>query len=218
MPTGPIPRASTCPSLGAGGSPRAGQRLQVLALPTAAWLRPSAPAAASGLLPTRWSSRSLLLTTLLLYTLAILSVPLLYNGFGRLHQPGGSDLQAAAAAEGVLPADRPVHQQLEQMRQRQRLRQQRDVEKQSGLPAALRARRLALERGSAAGAAAELWPDAASSSASALLLTAARPQVPRVEYKEAGNVVELADALNISRWEELPLYRSYGEGARRGQQ
>lgn len=206
MSSGHIPRASTCPSLGAG-SPRAGQRPQLVALPTARW-RPAAPAAANVLLPTHWSSRSLLLITLLLYTLAVLSVPVMWGSSGRFHRPGGKDLQAAAAAEGLLPAEHPDRQRGE----RQKQQQGPQIGQPSSLPAALRARRMALERPWAAGAAAELWPDAAAVSASALLLTAARPQIPRVEYREAGNVVELADALNISRWNELPLYRSYGEG------
>ncbi|KAL4425861.1 hypothetical protein ABPG75_009877 [Micractinium tetrahymenae] len=125
----------------------------------------------------------------------------MYGGFGRLRHHGGGDLQAAALAEGVLPAEHPVQHQ------HQHRKQQED--QRYSLPAALRARRKALERAGVAGAAAELWPDAASGAASALLLTAARPQVPRVEYREAGNVVALADALNISRWDELPLYRSH---------
>lgn len=163
------------------------------------------------LLPAHWSSRSLLLVTLLLYTLAIVSVPLMYGGFRGLHRPGSGDLQAAAAAEGVLQSEHAEMQQQHGQEQQQQ-QQQRHENQRHSLPSALRARRMALERRTAARGAAGLWPDAAHGAASALLLTAARPQIPRVEYKEAGNVVELADALNISHWDELPLYRAYGEG------
>lgn len=69
---------------------------------------------------------------------------------------------------------------------------------QPQLARALSSRRLALEAGQ--GAAAELWPDAAG-------FGTAAAQQPRVEYRDAGNVVSLVDALNISQWpNELPLY------------
>ncbi|KAI3438546.1 hypothetical protein D9Q98_000974 [Chlorella vulgaris] len=66
------------------------------------------------------------------------------------------------------------------------------------LARALRSRRMALEAGQAA--AAHLWPEAASH------FGTAAAQLPRVEFRDAGNVVALVDALNISQWNELPLY------------
>jgi hypothetical protein len=142
-----------------------------------------------------FSSRAILVAIGALYTLVLLGLPLLYSRFSAAHS--GDDNLAVTAARH---SDLPQH-----------------------LARVLSSRRMALEGGQLVAA---MWPDP-----SGRLSAAAAAQLPRVEYRDAGelgqavpmslpsslfleqgtallpgNVVSLADALNISQWDELPLY------------
>lgn len=182
---GPIPRASTFPLLLGGGSPRSSSQLP-------SWRR--APSGADGG-SCLWGrgSRALLIAVVCLYSLVLLGLPALYSSFGsRPGSSGGitaagspgigasSDLPAAALAEGVLQPPQ--------------------------LARALSAgRRSALEGGSGS-IAAQLWPGAGRLHYG----NTQTAQLPRVEYRDAGNVVALSDALNMSAWQEQELYRAGG--------